>query len=176
MLELLREAGVKAIGAASKKHHALLEARGAAAIEGRSAPIDDGARAIAPDGVDASFDGIGGASAAGCVKATKRGGTFVCYGFTAGVESNWATMRGAWALFVGAPLSGRKGKFYGITKLYREDPKPFHEDLPKVLALLKDKKIEPRIVERLPLLDVKRAQQMLEAGGVAGKIVLVADA
>lgn len=174
MLELLREAGVKAIGAASKRHHALVEARGAAAIEGRGAPIHEAARAIAKEGVDASFDGIGGVSASQCVKATRRGGIFVCYGFTAGVESTWATMRGAWALFVGAPLTGRRSKFYGITAIYRKDPKPFHEDLPKVLELLKQKRITPRIVERLPLLEGRRAQEMLEAGGVAGKIVLVA--
>lgn len=173
-LELLREAGIQAIGAASKKSHGLVEARGAVPIESRGAPMHEATRAIVPEGVDASFDAIGGVSASQCVKATRRGGMFVCYGFTAGVESQWATLRGAFALFAGAPLTGRKSQFYGITALYRKDPVPFHEDLPKVLALLQQKRIQPRIVERLPLLEGRRAQEMLEAGGVSGKIVLVA--
>lgn len=175
MLELLREAGVRAIGAASKKHYELVEARGATPIESRGAPLDTAVAAIVPGGVDASFDAVGGASASQCVKATRRGGIFVCYGFTAGVESDWATARGAFALFVGAPLTGRRSEFYGITALYRKDPKPFHEDLPKVLELLRQKRIEPRIARRLPLLDGREAQALLEAGGVAGKIVLVAS-
>lgn len=175
LLELLREAGVKAIGAASSRHHGLLTARGAIPVEGRGGPIDEAVRAIASEGVDASFDSIGGATAGQCVSATRRGGIFVCYGFTSGVDGLWPTVRAAWSLFAGAPLSGRRSKFYGITALYRKDPGPFREDLPKVLELLKLRRIEPRIVERLPLLEGRRAQEMLEAGGVAGKIVLVAD-
>lgn len=173
-LELLREAKIRAIGAASTRHHALIEARGATPIESRGAALHASVRAIVPEGVDASFDAIGGVSASQSVKATRRGGMFVCYGFTAGVESNWATLRGAFALFIGAPLTGRRSKFYGITALYRKDPVPFREDLPKILALLQQKRIQPRIVERLPLLEGRRAQEMLEAGGVSGKLVLVA--
>lgn len=175
LLELLRAIGVRAIGAASKRHHALLTERGATPIESRGSTLHEQVRAIVPEGVDASFDAIGGASASQCVKATRRGGVFVCYGFTAGVDSHWATIRGAWAAFVGAPLTGRRSTFYGITKLYREDPKPFHEDLPKVLDLLDKGAIAPRIAERLSLLEGARAQEMLEKGGVAGKIVLVAQ-
>jgi hypothetical protein len=31
------------------------------------------------------------------------------------------------------------GKFYGITMLYRRDPKPLGEDLPKIFSLLGEK-------------------------------------
>lgn len=173
LLELLRAHGVRAIGAASARSHDAVRALGATPIEGRAAPVDTGARAVAPDGVDAAFDGIGGATVGQCLRATKRGGILVSYGFTGTVDSNLAAARGALALFVGAPLQGRRSAFYGITQIYRKDPTTFREDLPKVLAMLADGRIRPR-VERLPLLAGRAAQERLEAGGVTAKLVLVA--
>jgi NADPH2:quinone reductase len=77
---------------------------------------------------------------------------------------------------VGARLAGRRSTFYGITKIYNDDPRPFREDLPKLFALLAARAIQPKIAAVLPLLDGRRAQEMLERGGVAGKIVLSRDA
>ena len=71
-------------------------------------------------------------------------------------------------------LAGKRAVFYGITRDYRKDKRPFKEDLSKLLELLRQQRLQPRIAARLPLLDGKRAEEMLEAGGVAGKIVLVA--
>ncbi len=79
------------------------------------------------------------------------------------------------ALHLGAPLAGRRGTFYGITLLYRRDPRPFHEDLPKLFDLLAHGAIRPAIAARLPLLAARRAAELLEAGGVEGKIVHLAS-
>jgi NADPH2:quinone reductase len=78
-------------------------------------------------------------------------------------------------LFVGSRLRGRRGAFYGITLLYRKNPQPLREDLPKIFALLADKKIDPLITKRLPLLEARKAIELLMAGGVEGKIVLEND-
>lgn len=178
-LELLRVAGVNAIGAASAKHHAALRALGATPIEGRGTPLDASVHAVLPEGVEASLDGLGGAYVGQCVRATRRGGMVVAYGFSGtfkdGVPSNAAVVRGMLALFVGAPLTGRKGKFYGITMLYRKDPQPFREDLTKLFALLAEGKLAPVIAARLPLLAAREAAVMLERGGVEGKIVHLAE-
>lgn len=58
----------------------------------------------------------------------------------------------------------------------RKDKKPFREDLSALFGLLGSGTIHPRIAARLPLLAGREAQQMLEAGGVAGKIVHLAQA
>ena len=173
LLELLRVHGVRAIGAASARSHEQVRALGATPIEGRTVPVDIGARAVAPDGVDAAFDGIGGATVGQCLRATKRGGILVSYGFTGTVASNLGSARGALTLFVGAPLQGRRSAFYGITQVYRKDPSSFREDLPTVMAMLADGRIRPRI-ERLGLLEGRLAQEKLEAGGATAKLVLVA--
>ena len=75
-------------------------------------------------------------------------------------------------IFLGSPLRGRRGSFYGISALYRKDPKPLREDLPKIFALLADGKIDPIIARTFPLLDARDALALLATGGVEGKVVL----
>jgi NADPH:quinone reductase-like Zn-dependent oxidoreductase len=179
-LELLRLAGVHAIGAASPKHHDAIRALGATPVESRALPIDEPVRAVRPEGVDVAFDGLGGRFVAQCVRATRRGGMVVAYGFSGAVSSDGkpstlAVVSGVLSLFVGAPLRGRKGKFYGITQIYRKDPKPFLEDLPKLFALLAEGKLKPVIALRLPLLAAREANERLEKGGIEGKIVHLAS-
>jgi NADPH2:quinone reductase len=174
LLELLAVLGAKAVGAASKRHFDYVRSLGGEPIESRVRPLDESVCALHPDGVDVAFDGIGGAGTLECTRATKRGGIVVGYGFM-GARSNAAVARGFMALYLGTWLRGRRGTFYGITQIYRKDKRPFKEDLPKLFALLAARRIQPRIAARLPLLDGKRAQEMIEAGGVAGKIVLLRD-
>lgn len=173
LLDLLRARGVNVIGAASKSRHDLVRSYGATPIEGRGVALDVSVRAIRPDGVDAAFDGVGGAQTGQCVRATRRGGITVWYGFV-GATGLPALIRSAFSCFVGSRLTGRRGSFYGITRLYRQNPQPFREDLAKLFELLAAKKITPRIAERLPLLDARKANERLEAGNIEGKLVLVA--
>jgi NADPH:quinone reductase-like Zn-dependent oxidoreductase len=173
LLDLLRAHGVSVVGAAARSKFAVVQSYGATPIEGRTAALDAGVARIYPKGVDASFDGVGGAHTAQCIRATRRGGIIVWYGFV-GTRGLPQVMGSAARIFFAAPLSGRRGRLYGITGLYRRDPRPFHQDLPKLFAMLAEKKIHPRIAERLPLLEARRANERLEAGGIDGKIVLVA--
>ena len=173
LLDLLRAHGVSAIGAAAKARHDIVRSYGATPIEGRASPINDGVHAVRPEGVDVAFDGVGGAHTAQCVSSTRRGGITVWYGFV-GARALSALARSVLALFVGARLRGRRGSFYGITMLYRKNPRPFHEDLPKLFNLLAQRKISPRIAQTFPLLDARKANERLEAGGIDGKLVLVA--
>ena len=174
LLDLLRAHGVLAIGAAAKAQHDIVVSYGATPVEGRSAPLDVGVLAVRAEGVDAAFDGVGGAHTGQCVSSTRRGGITVRYGF-AGAQGLLALARSAAALFVGARLRGRRCSFYGITMIYRKNPRPFLEDLPKLFDLLAQKRVSPRIAEVFPLMDARKANERLEAGGIEGKLVLVAS-
>jgi NADPH:quinone reductase-like Zn-dependent oxidoreductase len=174
LLQLLGLAGVKTYGAASAKKHGLVASLGAAPLDYRLGPIDHLVRALQPAGVDFVFDAIGGANIGACLHAARRGGMVVGFGFMA-VDGALAKARMFWDLFVGARLRRRRGTFYGITLGYRKDPKPFHEDLPKILALVAHGKINPVIAATFPLSDAKRAIELLATGTVAGKIVLTCD-
>jgi NADPH2:quinone reductase len=176
LLELLRIAEVRTLGAAAPAHFDLVRALGAEPIPSRSGSLSEEVRRFIPNGVDVAFDGLGGPMTRECIRATRPGGKVVGYGFMAaktnGKGSMLKSIRGFGALFVGARLVGRRGNFYGITQLYRRDARPFREDLPRLFSLLATGKIHPPIAARLPLLAMREAQRLLEAGGVRGKIVL----
>ena len=179
-LELLRPLGGRVLGAASPKHFDFVRSLGGEPIASRGAPLDQAARELVPDGVDVALDGLGGAGTAACIRATRRGGHVVGYGFMAtttpaGSFSTGAVVRGMASLYAGARLRGRRGRFYGITQVYRRDREPFKADLPKLFDLLRARTIRPRIAVKLPLLAGAQAQQLLETGGLEGKIVLSHD-
>lgn len=174
LLDLLRVHDVVTIGAAAEARHDIVKSYGAIPIEGRSAPLNIGVHEVCAAGVDAAFDGVGGEHTGQCVSSTRRGGITVWYGFS-GASGIHATLRSALSLFVGTRLHGRHGAFYGITMLYRKNRRLFHEDLPRLFNLLAQKKISPRIAQMFPLLDARKANERLEAGGIEGKLVLISS-
>ena len=173
LVQLLIERGVRVVAAASARSHAMLRALGAEPVEGREGPIDAATLERVPGGVDAAFDGVGGAQLRQCLRATRRGGVVVWYGFM-GSSALTTVLRGYFDLYVTSRLMGRRARFYGITMLYRRDPRPFREDLPRLLTMLEERRIAPRIALRLPLASAREANERIERGGLDGKIVLVA--
>lgn len=171
-LQLLRLAGLKTYGAASVPKHATLRSLGATPIDYRAGPLDRLVRALEPVGVDYVFDAVGGANINPCIGALRRGGTVVGFGFmgAGGMLSKLAMFSN---LLVGARLRGRRGTFYGITALYRKDPQPLREDLPRIFALLADRKIDPLVSQTFALLEARQAIELLATGSVEGKIVLL---
>lgn len=174
LLQLLALQGVSVCGSASAGKHALVKKLGGIPLDYRQAPVDRLLRACEPGGVDVAFDAIGGSSIDQCVRAVRRGGTVIGYGFM-GAITLLAQARMFFDVFIGSRLRGRRGTFYGISLLYRKNPKPFLEDLPKIFAAVADRRIEPVIAEVTPLAHVRQALERLASGSVAGKIVLTCD-
>jgi NADPH2:quinone reductase len=171
ILQLLRLAGVKTYGAASSGKHGTLRALGAVPIDYRASRVDRLVREFEPDGVDLVFDGMGGSFVGPCIGALRARGRLVAYGFMA--TTGWLSTAGMFAnIFLGAPIRGRRASFYGIRSLYRKDRTPFREDVAKVFALLADKKVDPMIATTFPLLEARKALELLATGAVEGKIVL----
>lgn len=171
-LQILKIAGVKTYGAASESKHGLLYSLGAIPIDYRAGSLDDLIRTYEPEGVDYVFDAVGGPNIGPCIGALRRGGTLVAFGFM-GAKGLLSQLIMFANIFAGARLRGRLGRFYGITMLYRKDPEPLREDLPKIFALLAEKKIDPLVSRTFPLLDAKQALELLAGGTVEGKIVLM---
>jgi NADPH2:quinone reductase len=170
-LQLLRLVGVKAYGAASPAKHDVIRGFGATPIDYRQGRLDRLVRAHEPKGVDVVFDALGGSYVTPCIKALRVGGTLVGFGFM-NAASKSAVLASIANVVLGARLRGRRGVFYGITVLYRKDPKPLREDLPKIFALIEDGRIDPLIDVVLPLSSAREAMERLAAGTGAGKIVL----
>jgi NADPH2:quinone reductase len=171
-LQLLRRAGVKTYGCASAQKHATLRRLGAIPIDYKAASIDSLTRALEPAGVDFVFDAVGGRNIGPCIGALRRGGTLVGFGFL-GAAGKLSQLGMFANIFVGSRLRGRRGKFYGITMLYRKDPKPLREDLTTIFELLEQGIIDPLVNRTFPLLNARKALEFLASGAVEGKLVLV---
>ena len=171
-LQLLKLAGVKTYGAASLKKHSVVRSLGATPIDYKQGPIDQLVRVFEPEGVDYAFDAAGGANIGKCMRALRPGGIVVGFGFM-GAPGILPKITMFANLFIGARLRGRRGDFYGISALYKKNPRPLREDLPKILALLAEKKIDPLVTQTFPLLSARQALELLAAGSVKGKIVLI---
>lgn len=176
MLEVLRLAGNRTLAAASISRHDAVRALGAIPVDSRSGAIDAEVRNAVRDGVDVTFDNLGGAFAGQNVRATRKGGLVVGIGFAATDNGLVAVPASLARLFVAAIPAGRRATFFGITQLYRQDPIPFRQDLATLFALAARGTLVPKIAVRLPLLAAREAAEMMERGGVEGKIVHLAGA
>ena len=171
LLQLLRLAGIKTYGAASLPKHDAIRALGAIPVDYRQGRLDRMVRSLEPGGVDFVFDAVGGPNVTPCIKSLRAGGTLIGFGFM-GVNSKLSTLATLANVLLGARLRGRRGAFYGITTLYRRDPRPFREDLPKIFELIDNGRIDPIIDATFPLLAASSALERLARGASAGKIVL----
>jgi NADPH:quinone reductase-like Zn-dependent oxidoreductase len=171
LISLGKLAGLKLWGTARATDEAFVRGEGATPID----TAGDGDRTLVREGFDVVFDGIGerGFSRAfGCVRP---GGTLLAYGFSAGVAQGAGPLSLAWWLLrlkAWNALSGSSARFYSITALRKAHPEWYRADLEKLLKLLDEGRILPRVAERIGLDDVAAAHRRLEAGGLKGKIVL----
>jgi hypothetical protein len=93
-------------------------------------------------------------------------------------DSGINLFRPIYALYIagGWLLPGRKRIVpYSTQTLKRLKPALFRQDLLALIDLLRQQAIQPLIAQRFPLVEARRAQELLKKGGVMGKTVLVAN-
>jgi NADPH2:quinone reductase len=187
LLQLGRVAGVEMYGTCSSRGAEAVSELGGIPIDYHHQDYVAEIRRLTGEGVDAVFDPIGGAHLWHSRKALRPGGRVVGYGNTTslrgeGLGLNRPSRRNRlhgipiYALYIAAGwiLPGRKRVIpYSIQTLKRLKPALFRQDLITLLDLLQQQKIRPLIAQRLPLAEARSAHEMLEKGGVVGKIVLV---
>jgi NADPH2:quinone reductase len=138
-------------------------------------------------GVDVVFDGIGGTHIWRSRNALRPGGKVVAYGLTSSLQGGRSASRRSggrhrfreiriFGLYIagGLLLPGRKRVVpYSIQWFKRLRPAWFRQDLGALFDLLQQQEIKPLIAQRFPLVEARRAHELLGKGGVTGKIVLV---
>lgn len=182
LVQLARVAGIRVIGTAGASQQDTLRALGAEPVDYRDPDVPARIRALAPEGVDAVFDHVGGAGITDSWSLLRRGGTLVSYGTasTKDVPGNpqipvlkLIARLTAWNL---SP-NGRSASFFNLWAGKRLRPARFRtqlrEDLGRVLALVADGRIDAQVARTFPLTQAADALQFAEAGGIAGKVVLV---
>jgi NADPH2:quinone reductase len=189
LVQLGRLAGLTIYGTCSARGASAVTELGGIAIDYRRQDFVEEIHRLAGDGVDVVFDGIGGSHIWRSRKALRRGGRVVAYGLTgmlsggrlaSGRSGGRHRFRGVaiFGLYIvgGWLFPGRRRVIpYSIQTLKRLRPAMFREDLIALLGLLGQQKIKPLVARRLPLVEARRAQELLGVGGVMGKIVLMCN-
>jgi NADPH2:quinone reductase len=187
LMQLGRLAGLEMYGTCSPRGAQAVSDLGGIPIDYQRQDFVEEIRRLTSDGVDVVFDPIGGAHLWQSRKALCPGGRVVGYGLITSIRGGGLASsrpgrrrryRGTaiFGLYIagGWLLPGRKRVVpYSIQTLKRLKPAWFREDLTTLFDLLQQKKIKPIVAQRFPLAEARQAQELLEKGGVIGKIVLV---
>jgi NADPH2:quinone reductase len=187
LLQLGRLAGLEMYGTCSSRSAPAVTELGGIPIDYQHQDFVKEIQRLTGDGVDVVFDPMGGPHLWQSRKALRPGGKVVGYGLITsirgkGLESGRPGRRqrfrgtAVFGLYIagGWLLPGRKRVHpYSIQTLRRLKPSWFRQDLTALFDLLREKKIVPLIARRFPLAEARQAQELLEKGGVTGKIVLV---
>jgi NADPH2:quinone reductase len=189
LLQLGRLAGLDMYGTCSARGASAVSALGGIPIDYQRLDFVTEIHRLTSEGVDVVFDSLGGTHIWRSRKALRRGGRVVAYGLTASLRGgrSAAGRSGgrhrfrAVAMFVvyvaaGWLSPGRKRVVaYSIQWLKRVRPALFRQHLMTLFDLLRQRKIEPLIAQRFPLVEARQAHELLGTGGVTGKIVLVRE-
>lgn len=181
LVQLARHAGIKVIGTASPRHHEAVRALGATPVDYRDPDLPARVRTLAPGGVDAVFDHVGGEGIVDSFRLLARGGTLVSYGTAATRDVPGSSRAPVLKLLARLMLwnvlpNGRRAHFFnlwaGRRRLTAYQAR-VREDLGQVLALLASGDLTAQVAARLPLAEAAEGMRLAESGTVTGKVVLV---
>lgn len=185
LVQLARAAGVTVIGVAGPAQQESVAALGATPVDYRQEDVPARVRELAPEGVAAVFDHVGGDGIGDSWRMLARGGTLVSYGTAATKDLPGDPRRPvllllarltAWNLLP----SGRSASFFNLWAGRRWRPRRYRaqvrDDLTQLLAQLADGRLTAHVAGRFPLADAGAALRFAEQGGHTGKVVLLATA
>ncbi|MET8756619.1 medium chain dehydrogenase/reductase family protein [Lentzea sp. NPDC004782] len=184
LVQLARHAGMTVIGTASARHHDAVRELGAIPVDYRDPQLYDRIRSLAPGGVDAVFDHVGGDGLRESWKLLRRGGVLVNYGTAATKDEPGNAMLPVLKLFGRLLLwnllpNGKRAGFYNFWAGKRFRPAAFRarlrDDLTQVLRLVASGVLTPQIAARIPLSEAAAALALAESRTVLGKVVIVPE-
>lgn len=176
LLELARARGLRALATASAGKHDLVRELGGEPIDYRTEDFVERARAIG--GVDAVFDHMGSDHLWRSRGAAQRGGTVVGYGFAGAVgdEDAKRVVRRTYLAFARMVLTpGVRARFYAILTPPFAHAGHIASDLQRLVRMLDEGTIAPRVGATLPFDQAPEAHAMLEGARTTGKVVLTVD-
>ncbi|MET8870947.1 medium chain dehydrogenase/reductase family protein [Nocardia sp. NPDC004604] len=180
LVQLARHAGIRVLGTASARHAEAVTALGAEAIDYRGDVVAQ-VRALAPGGVDAVFDHVGGPGIVDSFGLLAPHGTLVSYG-TAATKDDPGNSRLPVLALVGRLIlwnllpNKRNAHFFNIWAGKRNRARFRTEiaaDLSAVFDLAAAGILRAQVAARIPLSEAARAMELAESGTVTGKVVLV---
>ncbi|MFE9292205.1 medium chain dehydrogenase/reductase family protein [Streptomyces niveus] len=183
LVQLARHAGALVIGVASARHAPYLRELGAVPVD-RHGDVAAEVQRVAPGGVAAVFDHVGGPGIRRSFSLLARGGTLVAYGTAATRDERGNARLPVYALFARLLLwrvlpNGRSTTFFnlwaGRTRNPRRHRAELRADLEALFEHLAAGHITARIARAFPLSQIAEAMRYAESGAAEGKVVLLAE-
>jgi NADPH:quinone reductase-like Zn-dependent oxidoreductase len=182
LVQLARHAGVRVIGTASPRHHDALRELGAEPIDYNDTDLNARVRELAPNGVDAVFDHIGGTVLDSSYAMLAPKGTLVSYAIASMPDTG--SMYAIFAKHIARLIrwnlapNGHKATFYDVWGGHLVRPARFRQhlrdDLAHVFELLATGVLTAQVAARLPLDQAAVAMELAQSRTAFGKVVLVA--
>jgi NADPH2:quinone reductase len=181
LLQLGRLAGLELYGTDSGTQTSVIAALGATPIDYAKGSFVERIHELTLDGVDVVLDGIGGSVALGSYRALRRGGRLVMYGHYGTTVAGRRNVRRVAVFYLSGALvfagnllpNGKRVLAFQVAKLRDRHPEWFREDATALFELLAERRIEPLVAERIPLVEARRAHENLGRGGITGKQILI---
>ncbi|WP_433729532.1 medium chain dehydrogenase/reductase family protein [Actinoplanes sp. CA-051413] len=183
LVQLARHAGIRVLGTSSARNRTAVSDLGAIPLDYAAADLPAQVRALAPAGVDAVFDHVGGPGIVDSFRLLARGGTLVAYGSASTRDDKGNPLLPVVALAARLAVwnylpNGRSAAFYNVwggrrrKQVFRAR---LREDLGQVFALLAQGVLTAQVAAELPLERAGEALRLAESRTVVGKVVLVVD-
>ncbi len=179
LVQLARHAGVRVIGTASPRHHQALREHGVLPVDCHDPDLAARVRGLAPGGVDAAFDHIGGESLKRSYRLLAKNGTLVSYSLlkdTGPMIPAFLALLAQLAWWNLLP-NGHAASFYNVWTGHLLRPSRFRTrlrvDLTAVLGLLADGTLTAQVAARIPLTQARQAMEVAESHTALGKVVLI---
>lgn len=181
LVQLAHAAGVKVIGTASARHHDALRQQGVAPVDYRAGDVAARIRELAPGGVDAVFDHVGGRGIVDSWRLLAPGGTLVSYGSASTRDDQgskqWPVFKLLGRVWMWNALPNRRRAYFFNVWAGRALAKNgfrdrLRTDLTQVFAAFQRGDVTAQIAAQLPLTRAADAMRLAESGTVAGKVVL----
>ena len=180
LIQLARHQGLRVIGLASPAHHDRLREQGVDPLDYNASDLVERIRQLAPEGVDAVFDNVGGPSIARSFRLLKRGGILVSYALSSSMQKEtsmvWPFIKLlSQLLWYTIVPNGRRATLYHIWSGQRKAAfmERMREDFGQLMGLLANGVLTPPIAARFPLNQIQAAMTLAESRTIYGKIILV---
>ncbi|MGY4386052.1 NADPH:quinone reductase-like Zn-dependent oxidoreductase [Pedobacter sp. UYP24] len=180
LTQLAQLDGLRIIGMASARHHQVLREKGIEPVDYHDSNWDKVVRKLAPEGVAAVFDNIGGETAERSFRLIKKGGKLVCMAISSELNST----RSLWLPFIYLIAkvlwwkvfpNGKDATFYNIWagKGSIKFMTDMTADYDQLMALVQAGKLKPQIAARYPLSEIVTAMKFAESRTAYGKVILL---
>jgi NADPH:quinone reductase-like Zn-dependent oxidoreductase len=180
LVQLARHDGIRVIGTAGPSAQDRVRELGAIPVDYRNEHVPARVRELAPSGVAAVFDHVGGPGIVDSWRMLARGGTLISYGSAATRDLpgnprvpvlKLLARLVAWNVLP----NGRRAKFFNLWAGARKRDRYrayLRRDLADVLRLLHDGAIDAQVAKRFALRDAGAALRYAEQGAIVGKVIL----